>query len=226
MFDDFSKRSKAVQAALDLAKDKGWGGVGLSDIAGAANVGLADLRREFTCKSDILRAFQAEVDAEVLAKARVAGEAQSPRYRLFDAIMTRFEVDAALQAGAEAYRRPICAAGPARPRRCSAASLASQYWMLAGAGAKLDGPGGALSRRAHRPSTARCSGSGSTTIRRRSIRPWPLSTSGSARANACSQASRRPAATPAACFAASCRAVGSAAAEVRLRPSPAASGPH
>ena len=92
MFDDFSKRSKAVRAALDLAKDKGWGETGLSDIAGAANVGLADLRREFTCKSDILRAFQAEVDAEVLAKARVAGEAQSPRDRLFDAIMTRFEV--------------------------------------------------------------------------------------------------------------------------------------
>ena len=92
MFDDFSKRSKAVRAALDLAKDKGWGEIGLSDIAAAANVGLADLRREFICKSDILCAFQAEVDAEVLAKARVAGEAQSPRDRLFDAIMTRFEV--------------------------------------------------------------------------------------------------------------------------------------
>src|SRR4029078_4951570 len=91
MFDDFSKRSKAVRAALDLAKDKGWGEVSLSDIAAAANLGLADLRREFTCKSDILRAFQAEVDAEVLAKAGVAGEAQSPRDRLFDAIMTRFE---------------------------------------------------------------------------------------------------------------------------------------
>jgi len=63
MFDDFSKRSKAVRAALDLAKDKSWGEVGLSDIAAAANLGLADLRREFTCKSDILRAFQAEVDA-------------------------------------------------------------------------------------------------------------------------------------------------------------------
>ena len=91
MFDDFSKRSKAVRAALDLAQHKGWGEVGLSDIAAAANLGLADLRREFTCKSDILRAFQAEIDAEVLVKARVAGEGQSPRDRLFDAIMTRFE---------------------------------------------------------------------------------------------------------------------------------------
>ena len=44
----------------------------------AGNLSLADLRREFTCKSDILRAFQTEVDAEVLAKAKVAGEAAKP----------------------------------------------------------------------------------------------------------------------------------------------------
>ena len=143
MFDDFSKRSKAVRAALDLAKDRGWGEIGLSDIAAAANVGLADLRREFTCKSDILRAFQAEVDAEVLAKARVAGEAQSPRDRLFDAIMTRFEV---MQPYKQALKRIAaylrCRPGEAAPLLCG--SLASQYWMLASAGAKLNGPGGAL----------------------------------------------------------------------------------
>ena len=115
MFDDFSKRSKAVRAALDLAKNKGWGEVSLSDIAAAANLGLADLRREFTCKSDILRAFQAEVDAEVLAKARVAGEAQSPRDRLFDAIMTRFEAMQPYKAGAEA-RRGVSALPPRRGR--------------------------------------------------------------------------------------------------------------
>ena len=143
MFDDFSKRSKAVRAALDLAQDKSWGEVGLADIAAAANLGLADLRREFTCKSDILRAFQAEVDAEVLAKARVAGEAQSPRDRLFDALMTRFEV---MQPYKPALKRIACylrcRPGEAAPLLCG--SLASQYWMLASAGAKLDGAGGAL----------------------------------------------------------------------------------
>ena len=143
MFDDFSKRSKAVRAALDLAQHKGWGEVGLSDIAGAANLSLADLRREFTCKSDILRAFQAEVDAEVLVKARVAGEGQSPRDRLFDAIMSRFE---AMQPYKPALKRIAaylrCRPGEAAPLFFG--SLASQYWMLASAGAKLDGPGGAL----------------------------------------------------------------------------------
>ena len=143
MFDDFSKRSKAVRAALDLAKERSWGDIGLADIAGAANLSLADLRRDFSCKTGILRAFQAELDAEVLAKARAAAEAQSPRDRLFDLVMTRFE---AMQPYKPALKRIAyylcCRPGESATLLCS--SLASQYWMLAGAGAKLDGPGGAL----------------------------------------------------------------------------------
>jgi len=143
MFDDFSKRSRAVRAALELAKERDWGDISLIDIAQAANLSLADLRREFSCKTDILRAFQSEVDAEVLAKARSAGEARSPRDRLFDVVMTRFEV---MQPYKPALRRIAsylcCRPGEAATLLC--ASLASQYWMLAGAGAKLDGPAGAL----------------------------------------------------------------------------------
>ena len=143
MFDDFSKRSKAVRAALDLAKERNWGDISLADIAQAANLSLADLRREFSCKTDIIRAFQSEVDAEILARARPAGDAQSPRDRLFDIVMTRFEL---MQPYKPALRRIsahlCCRPGEAATLLCS--SLASQYWMLAGAGAKLDGPGGAL----------------------------------------------------------------------------------
>jgi AcrR family transcriptional regulator len=143
MFDDFSKRSKAVRAAFELAKERGWGEIGLADIAEKANLSLAELRRDFTCKTDILRAFQTEVDAEVLARLRPPREAQSPRDRLFDVIMTRFEV---MQPYKPALKRIAsylcCRPGEAAMLACS--SLASQYWMLAGAGAKLDGPGGAL----------------------------------------------------------------------------------
>jgi AcrR family transcriptional regulator len=143
MFDDFSKRSKAMRAALDLAQERNWGDIALADIAHAANLSLADLRREFACKTDIIRAFKSEVDAEVLARARPAGEAQTPRDRLFDIVMTRFEV---MQPYKPALKRIFaylcCRPGEAALLLCS--SLASQYWMLAGAGAKLDGPGGAL----------------------------------------------------------------------------------
>ena len=143
MFDDFSKRSKAVRAALDLAEKRGWGDTSLADIAQAAGVSLADLRREFTCKSDILRAFQREIDAEVLAKAKAAGEGQSPRDRLFDLIMTRFELMAPYKGALKRISGYLsCRPGEAASLLCS--TLASQYWMLAGAGAKLDGAGAAL----------------------------------------------------------------------------------
>jgi len=143
MFDDFSKRSKAIRAALDLAEQRGWRDVTLLDIAQAAGISLSDLRREFTSKHDIIHAFQQEVDAEVLAKARPTVETQSPRDRLFDIIMTRFELMTPYKGGLRRISAYLCCRpGEAATVLCS--SLASQYWMLAGAGAKLDGPGGAL----------------------------------------------------------------------------------
>ncbi|HUW74784.1 MAG TPA: TetR/AcrR family transcriptional regulator [Methyloceanibacter sp.] len=138
MFEEFSKRNKAVRAALDLAQQRDWGDVTLADIAKHAGLDLADLRREFACKSDILRAFQAEVDAEVLSKVKPAGAETSVRDRVFDMIMTRFEVMAPHKPALKriaCYLR--CRPGEASLLACSI--LATQYWMLAGAGAKLDG---------------------------------------------------------------------------------------
>jgi AcrR family transcriptional regulator len=143
MFEDSSKRSKAARAAFDLAEKRGWRDVTLRDIAQAAGVSLSDLRREFTSKNDIIRAFQQEVDAEVLAKTKAGPEAQSPRERLFDIVMTRFELMAPYKQALKRIAGHLsCRPGEAATVLCS--SLASQYWMLAGAGAKLDGPGGAL----------------------------------------------------------------------------------
>jgi AcrR family transcriptional regulator len=142
MFDDFSKRSKAIKAALELAEKKGWRDTTLADIAQASGLGLADLRAEFTCKNEILSAFQAKVDEEVLAKAK-GGEGQSPRDRLFDLIMTRFDVLAPYKAALRRIAAYLsCRPSEAASLACS--TLASQYWMLAGAGAKLDGAGAAL----------------------------------------------------------------------------------
>ena len=143
MFDDFSKRAKAVRAGLKLAAERKWGEISLADIAQEAGLSLAELRREFSCKSDILSAFQKEVDAEVLAKAKAAGSEQTPRDRLFEIIMTRFEVMAPYKPALKRISSYLaCRPGEGAALACS--TLASQYWMLAGAGAKLNGPRGAL----------------------------------------------------------------------------------
>jgi ubiquinone biosynthesis protein COQ9 len=143
MFDEFSKRSKAVRAAMELAQRRDWGDITLADIAQQAGLDLADLRREFACKSDIVRAFQAEVDAEVLAKAKQAGPEASVRDRLFDIVMTRFEVMGSYK---PALRRIACymRCRPGEVSLLACSSLASQYWMLAGAGAKMSGAGAAV----------------------------------------------------------------------------------
>lgn len=139
MFEEFSRRNRAVMAAMTLAAKRDWGDVGLSDIAKEANLTLADLRREFVCKNEILRAFQAEVDAQVLARLKPGGPDDSVRDQVFESLMTRFEVMAPHKEALKriaAYLR--CRPGEAALFVCS--RLVTQYWTLAGTGAKLDGP--------------------------------------------------------------------------------------
>ena len=139
MFEEFSRRNRAVIAAMSLAATRDWGDVSLADIAAEANLTMADLRREFTCKNEILRAFQTEVDAQVLARTKPAGRDDSVRDQVFDAIMTRFEIMAPHKEALKriaAYLR--CRPGEASMFVCS--RMVTQYWMLSNAGAKLHGP--------------------------------------------------------------------------------------
>lgn len=81
-------REKIVLAALDLAAQKGWNKVTLPDIARKAKIKLADLHDIFEDKVDILAAFGRMIDRQVLENASDEG---SPRDRLFDLLMDRFE---------------------------------------------------------------------------------------------------------------------------------------
>jgi AcrR family transcriptional regulator len=62
---------KIVDAALRLAATSGWSGLSLGQIAQGASVGLADFRKEFSSKADILAAYTRMVDDAVLAKLSV-----------------------------------------------------------------------------------------------------------------------------------------------------------
>jgi hypothetical protein len=101
------------------------------------------LRREFACKTDILRAFQAELDAAVLAKTRAGGEPSTPRDRVFDILMSRFEVMQPYKPALKRIAAHLCCR-PGEAAVLLGSSLQSQYWMLEAADAKLDGPAGAL----------------------------------------------------------------------------------
>jgi len=138
MFEEYNKRNRAIQAALELAAEGGWKAVTFAAIADRTGLSLSDLRRDFIWKTDLLSAFQSEVDAEVLAKAKLPGAAeQSPRDRVFDMIMTRFEVMSPYKPALRRISSALCC-HPAEAAQLIPSSIASQYWMLAGAGAKLD----------------------------------------------------------------------------------------
>jgi ubiquinone biosynthesis protein COQ9 len=99
MLDLTSNRNKIVDAALRLAASDGWAGLSLDRIAREAGIGLAEFRKEFSSKADILAAFTRAVDDAVLAKIGPAEASFAPRDRLFDVLMTRFEAMAPYKAG-------------------------------------------------------------------------------------------------------------------------------
>lgn len=134
----------ALDAFLGLVAEKGFAAVTLRDVAGAAGLGLADLYRLYPDKTELVAAFVARVDAEVLAGTPSQSDPEeTARDRLFDTMMRRYDAlrphKAALRAiGAAATRDPLfaLALGPALRRSMAA--------MLEAAGVPSEGLSGAL----------------------------------------------------------------------------------
>jgi AcrR family transcriptional regulator len=139
MLDQNNTRDRIIIASLQLAETQGWRDLSLGAIAQQANVPLAELAPHFKSKAEILAAFSEAVDRAVIERfAHPGGDV--PRDRVFDVILTRFELLAPYKAALRRIRADL--------RRDSGAALAqlgpalrSQYWMLAAAG--ISGEGGA-----------------------------------------------------------------------------------
>jgi ubiquinone biosynthesis protein COQ9 len=138
MLDSTTPRGRIVAAALRLAESRGWRELSLGEIAAGAGMPLAELRREFQSKGQILAAFSRAVDQTVIEKFPAPG-ADAPRDRLFDVLITRFE---AMQPYKGAIRRIRGDLGRSfgEALRQLRPALKSQYWMLAAAG--INGEGG------------------------------------------------------------------------------------
>lgn len=135
---------RIVTAAMALAAEKGWRRLTLGEIAAAAELSLAELREHVPDKAGILAALAREADRRMLAAAPMAmAEDESPRDRLFDALMARLEALVPYREGIAAVLRDgfgdpvavLCAA----PRL-----LRSMGWALEAAGIGAGGPIGRL----------------------------------------------------------------------------------
>lgn len=139
MTDQESPRDRIVSAAMRLASDRRWRDIKLIDIAEAAGLTLADLKQHIASKTDVLKAFTATIDDEVLRKAVRPQTAQGPRDALFEVLMARFD---AMEPHKTALRSIVSDAAPDPAHVC--AVLASQRWMLHAAGIDNDGARGII----------------------------------------------------------------------------------
>ena len=139
--------TRAIDAALKLAAEKGWNAVSYGEIAKAADLSIAQLYPIFPSKTAILTAFSRQVDEAVLAGIMPEDEAESRRDRLFDVLMRRFEL-------LKPHREAIAAIAKDLPRDwVAAACLANQTvtsmnWMLRAAGIEDSGMRGMVRARA------------------------------------------------------------------------------
>jgi AcrR family transcriptional regulator len=139
MLDPLTPKGRIISAALACAAAKPWGDVTLLDIAEAAKLPLIEVRHAFAGKAEILAAFLHEVDDEVLKRTPKQSEGQDKRDVLFDVVMNRFDVLAPYKPALKSIR----ASGPA-DASLARPFLASQHWMLQGAGIGTDGAAGTL----------------------------------------------------------------------------------
>ena len=82
---------RAIDAAMDLAARDGWGSVSLNAVAEACGASLMQLYARYPSRTAILAGFARRVDAQVLKGGGAADAEESPRDRLFDVMMRRYD---------------------------------------------------------------------------------------------------------------------------------------
>lgn len=139
MLNQDTAKDRIIAAAMQLAASKPWDDVTMRDIADGAAIGLAEMRREFASKGAIVAAFTRATDDAVLARAPKPAADQPARDRIFDVIMTRFDVLAP-------YKIAIRSIVKSRPMDSAILqkAWASQAWMLHAAGIPTDGALGSM----------------------------------------------------------------------------------
>ncbi|HEX3973877.1 MAG TPA: hypothetical protein VHX19_21260 [Stellaceae bacterium] len=137
------QKQRLITAALTLAEEKGWRRIGMAEIAAAAGLSLEETYGIARSKHAVLAALRRQVDEAMLAGGVVGGD--SPRDRLFDVLMRRFEALRPYRAGLRTILRD--SVGSPALVGMLPSLLRSMGWTLAAAGLPASGLRGRLARR-------------------------------------------------------------------------------
>lgn len=136
-------RQAAIDAALELAAERDWDSIRLSEIAARAGISLSDLRDLFDGKLEILAGFVSRIDRQVLDSVDPDLAAEPPRDRLFDVMMSRFDALSPYRQAVRSIGRGL-ARRPADLMAWNPIAVRSMSWMLEAAGIDASGRRGAL----------------------------------------------------------------------------------
>ncbi|MGD0634663.1 MAG: TetR/AcrR family transcriptional regulator [Beijerinckiaceae bacterium] len=136
-------RDAVIEALLELAGERVWEDITISDIAARANLSLADFRDLYPSKGAILGGFARKIDRVVLEGTSDDLLGEPAKERLFDVLMRRLDALAPYKLGIEGIaewlaRAPLAAASVNR------LELNSMRFMLEAAGIESEGALGAI----------------------------------------------------------------------------------
>ena len=132
-----------VASAFEQAGLRGWGALSIADAARDAGLPLARARARFPGRDALLLRFGVMADQAALAGGAGGGDDVTPRERLFDLLMQRFDAMQPHRDGMAALLRTL-PTDPATGLLLYGANLRSMKWMLDGAGIPSGGVVGAL----------------------------------------------------------------------------------
>jgi AcrR family transcriptional regulator len=132
-------RTRIVEALMELAAERQWEDITLSDVAGRADVTLSQFRDCFPSKGAALAGFSRMIDKKVLEESSADLAGESARDRLFDVLMRRLDAMAPYREGVRgiaewARRDPVSALA------LNGVALNSMRFMLEAAGLDSEGP--------------------------------------------------------------------------------------
>lgn len=138
-----SAKDAIIEALMELAGERVWEDITISDVATRANLSLADFRDQFPSKGAVLAALSRKVDRQVLAATTDDLLGEPAKERLFDVLMRRLDALSPYKLGVEGVsewinRAPLAAAAINR------VELNSMRFMLEAAGIESEGPVGAV----------------------------------------------------------------------------------
>lgn len=132
-----------VEALMELAGERVWEDITISDVAARANLSLAEFRDCYPSKGAVLAGFVRKIDHAVLEGSSDDLLGEPAKERLFDVLMRRLDALKPYKLGLEGIaewlgRAPLAAAS------VNALEINSMRFMLEAAGIESEGPVGAL----------------------------------------------------------------------------------